>query len=654
MISWTGIPWKTLLMVGGGAAIVISALYILRMRKRRVVVPYLPFWRELIRETPLYSFWQKFRRLLSWLLQIFILTLLLLALADPRFKSELLNARYFAIIVDLSASMKAVESDPSPRKAGNPPPPTAQRVTPKNIRNLRISIALQKAEEFIRSLYPNDRAVLIAMSHRAEAIVPFTSDKNFLLRGLSQLRPLDTPASLPPAFKLAGDLLRDKKNRKIILISDGIFSKESWNKSLKIIGNIPFELIKVGRSGENVGIVNFSARRLVEKPSDFSVYIELKNFTSRAKEGFLELYSGGGLSETIFIQLKPGESWKRVLGPYAGEDQILTARWVPKDGRDDFSIDDRAFAVLPPAPKLRVASVGEENLYLQAALLADSRIISRNFPCGEKFDAAEFDVVIYNNCRPDPNRLPRRWLVFGPKGELPFFRVEVKRGKPLFMDDPIITEVNSRHPVMRYLHLEDLNISSSIKFLPVRGVEVLASSFGSPVFLAYSRGRFRAVAVGFSLNESDFVLRVAFPLFLNNAFNWLMNWGEKKGFSPSFRSGETAVLSNLAGEFLRVEGPGGERFSLAVVGGRAIFRPERIGIYRINDGEKVLQIAVNLFNYGESGIDPAQGVELVGRKGGGEESLAAPYSRPLWWYLTVAVALLFLLEWITYNRRVTV
>ena len=64
-------------------AIPVTILYILKVRRRRVTVPYLRLWEQLVIETRARSLFQKLKRLLSLLLQLLILSLLTLALAEP-------------------------------------------------------------------------------------------------------------------------------------------------------------------------------------------------------------------------------------------------------------------------------------------------------------------------------------------------------------------------------------------------------------------------------------------------------------------------------------------------------------------------------------------------------------------------------------------
>ena len=61
-----------------------SALYILKLRRRVVAVPFSPLWERILRDKEATSLFSKLKRLLSLLLQLALLALLVLALGDPR------------------------------------------------------------------------------------------------------------------------------------------------------------------------------------------------------------------------------------------------------------------------------------------------------------------------------------------------------------------------------------------------------------------------------------------------------------------------------------------------------------------------------------------------------------------------------------------
>ena len=80
----TGLPFATLALVFGVAAALVTALYILKLRRRAVATPFAPLWQRILRDKEATSLFSKLKRILSLLVQLLLLALLVAALGDPR------------------------------------------------------------------------------------------------------------------------------------------------------------------------------------------------------------------------------------------------------------------------------------------------------------------------------------------------------------------------------------------------------------------------------------------------------------------------------------------------------------------------------------------------------------------------------------------
>jgi Ca-activated chloride channel homolog len=100
---FTGFPLAQLLMIGGGAATVTVLLYILKLRRRAVPVPFARIWDAVFRDQKATELFSKLRRLLSLLFQLALIALLIFALGDPKPKQTLLEGRHMVVLVDCSA-----------------------------------------------------------------------------------------------------------------------------------------------------------------------------------------------------------------------------------------------------------------------------------------------------------------------------------------------------------------------------------------------------------------------------------------------------------------------------------------------------------------------------------------------------------------------
>ena len=100
-----GLTLKQLAMVFGALGAAVTILYILKLRRRRIHVPFAKLWLRVMKEQESTSLFHRLKRLLSLLLQLAFLFLLTAALGDPRLSSEVLEGRSIVLLVDASASM---------------------------------------------------------------------------------------------------------------------------------------------------------------------------------------------------------------------------------------------------------------------------------------------------------------------------------------------------------------------------------------------------------------------------------------------------------------------------------------------------------------------------------------------------------------------
>src|SRR6187399_60973 len=97
-------------LLGALLAIPIVLLYMLRLRRREVVVSSTFLWQQIVRDSEANTPWQRLRRNLLLLLQLLILALLVLALARPFVTVPAVSAGQIVVLLDASASMNASDS----------------------------------------------------------------------------------------------------------------------------------------------------------------------------------------------------------------------------------------------------------------------------------------------------------------------------------------------------------------------------------------------------------------------------------------------------------------------------------------------------------------------------------------------------------------
>src|SRR5688572_20307314 len=96
----------TTLAVTAAAVIV---LYLLKLRRRRVVVPFVRLWHEVLSEKQSTRLFSQLKRWLSLLLALLVVGLLAFSLGDPRPEGASASGRTLVVLLDGSASMQAVD-----------------------------------------------------------------------------------------------------------------------------------------------------------------------------------------------------------------------------------------------------------------------------------------------------------------------------------------------------------------------------------------------------------------------------------------------------------------------------------------------------------------------------------------------------------------
>jgi Ca-activated chloride channel homolog len=661
----------TVAAVLGGLTVIA---YILKMRRRRFEVPFSTLWHRVLREKEATSLWKHLRRLLSLLLQLAILALLIFAVLDPQLGSVGEDARNVVIIVDASASMKAVDEGDEGTET-------------------RMDVARKQAHELLRAMGGGDAAMIMRMDGQTTPLSRFDSDLPMLHRVIDGIHASDTPADLRRALGAAADALRERKNPLIVIIGDGAYPQDVldsvvWEapgqgaqdaaetaETAAIdlaaidLSGIDVRYIPVGQKGENVGIVAFNARRYLTDKTNYSVFIEVQNFGEEPAGRKLIVYSGDSPVDVKTITLKPGERLRQIYPNLSGgEDSRLRAELQPLDATaagnaDIFPLDDTAFALLPARKKQHVLLVTRDNLYLEGAMLVYDNIqVDKLTP--DEYDAAmvngtlgEYSAVVFDDHTPEALPPPATHLMyFHPSGAHSPFAIRRT------VEFPRVTDVNDSHPVMRWVILSDVNFDRSAVFVVNRqqGEIPLASYVRDAVIAARRDGPRKIVAFGFPLDGTDLILRVAFPLLLVNALDWFA--GDDADLITTYQTGQRfrVPMDGTHGiAEVEVKTPAGRLTRAPVVDGQATFYGNWIGVHQLvaRDGDHVIaeiELAANLANPSESNVAPGRELSMGGKVLTRPQGFTITARRSLWMYLALLVALLICIEWITYNRRVTV
>src|SRR5688572_19960964 len=167
----------------------------------------------------------------------------------------------------------------------------------------------------------------------------------------------------------------------------------------------------------------------------------------------------------------------------------------------------------------------------------------------------------------------------------------------------------------------------------------------------------RFVALGFDPRRSDFVLRVAWPLFVLGTVQHFVE--EDTSYISSFTTGQVWNIPTPAVvEAAKLLSPSGAEHVVPVKEGRAAHFGSEAGVYKLvaGDGESqsAVEFAANLSDLEESKITPQVALSIGGQKASAPSGFSSGPRREYWILLLIAAIVLSGVEWLLYHRRVTV
>ena len=672
---FAGLPFATLATIFGAVAAGMIALYILKLRRRVVAVPFSPLWQRILRDKEATSLFSKLKRLLSLLLQLALLALLVLALGDPRAAATLIKGRNVVVLVDASASMQATDGSPN-----------------------RLASAKDEVKRLIRGMGGADRMLIAQMDAAITPMGPMSGDTSELERAVDSIKATDARADFPRALRFATDTLKNVENSEIVLVSDGNLGEPTDSAGPVHLGDVKLSYMPVGKAKENVAITQFSVRRYPLDKSRYEVMLEAKNTGADPADVELSLWGDGTLVDLTKLKLKPGERLPRFYPNLSGASRTLEAKLAMiGDSKDILPADDHAYALLPERRRAKVLIVSQGNTYLEAALLLDEYLevtsaTPLEYATKHAANAKSFDVIIFDEAT--PAEMPRtNALYLDPRGPGSPFKVENEIIQPGF------DKIDRKHPIVRFTALDQVNIARGHKLKVEPGDKIIGASDDGPILVAGNRNGAKMVAMGFDVRDSDLALRVAWPVLLLNIINYFTD--EDASYLSSFRTGDVWRIPVGQGSTqAKLTMPGGANEPIPVHEGRAVFLGQQAGFYQLDldqpqaDAPKdkepkdpsaagtSVKFAANLLDDSESAIGPPTHKEcstnpdceggwacfkksptdakgecslvVDGKEAGTVSAFHVGVRREIWIYLLMIAIAITVLEWITYHRRLTV
>jgi len=285
-----------LALLWGLLAVPLVIFYWRKIPLRREVVATNLIWEQVFGEERLRESWQRWRHGVSLAVQLLVLVLLVLALAEPQIPPP----RQVVLILDNSDSMNAADAE-----------------------STRLQRAKEVARRLVEELRPCDRAAVLSAGDAVGVRCTLTGSQQTLREAIDSIEPTRGTTRVAAAVALARQWLDDEHNGMIRVITDACFAEAAALAAAEGV-----ELIRVGEAAENLAITRLAARRNVNDPQRCQVFVEVSNFSDETAEGSVALEADG----------RPVASEPVTVAPNARSHRVFAAALGPS-GRFDVRLE---------------------------------------------------------------------------------------------------------------------------------------------------------------------------------------------------------------------------------------------------------------------------------------------------------------------------
>lgn len=610
----------------------LVVLYILKVRRQKVTVASTWLWQAAARDMLAKSPWQRLRARLLLFVEALALACLGLALAQPALPGGRIDAEHLAIVIDVSASMRATSG-----------------------KETRMAEAKAAAARVLSALPPGADVLLIEAGTEPRVVGPADRDLGRVRTRLTALSAVGVEGHLERAIVLANEQLAQRAGqRRIVVISD-----ENGLLAPLPATRVALSVVKVGEPVDNAAIVRMDVARTPatsgNAPDRVEVFAELASFGRAPRDIFVTLKQRS--SPTVLasrkLRLEPGQKAPVVLGFEAAPGDAGTGLVVELSPHDALSVDDTAFGRVPPSRKLTtITAPAHRSPWFERALLADPELELLGVPLADLGTSNIGDdalVVVTGAC---PAELPGADFVLINPPPGPCHGAVV--GKAL--DAPLVTSWDRTDPRLRFITLDGVAISKARSVDPPSAQSLLVKGREGALVVDVSESGRTGTLVGFDVGESNWPLRASFVLFVRNIAEIARSHRQSHVVGPARSGSPVRVRVPNAVTQVTLTDPSGVESQLEARGGIAIIpSPNQPGFYLVSyqgahPGTSLS--VVNLTSEGESNLRATAAKNADAANAAGPASRATVSESPGdWGFLAAAVALLAIVAQVVWLTR---
>lgn len=381
----------------------------------------------------------------------------------------------------------------------------------------------------------------------------------------------------------------------------------------------------------NVGITAFGARPATSSTSKASAYLEVANYADVPQAVRLTVTRDASVLIDRRIDFKAGEVRRESIPLESQGGARLRAHIAAQ--RNALDVDDDAVAWLTMADPVSLTVVSE-NAKVLADLFKHDPNVAVTFVRPAQYGPTTTDVVIFD-----------RWLpAVAPSSPM----LAIAPPASTWLGRPGNEELapkwtqSTPHPILDGVDPYTLDITKARGYQGTTLTAIATSERGTPLVSIVDAAAARAVVLGFAAGESNLASAPAFPVLIGNAVEWLA----RPAAGETRQSGPVDLPISTS----RVTSPEGKAVPIVRAGDRVLAQLSTPGLYLVEAAGSRSVIGVNV---GSPAVANLLHTTLsdADRRNRGLLDLAG---RPWWTYGVVLALVMLVVEWWTWQRRVTV
>lgn len=534
--------------LAAGVAAAVTAIFFMKVRHPRVLVPSLLLWRRVLDEDRQVSFWERVRKIVSYAVAVLVPLLVVVALGRPERHAAGSAGGPLTVILDSSVSMLAERPDGRTR--------------------------WEAARDRALSLAGGDADVTVLTT--ADGIVGGpTADREALRVALGGVAPAE-PGPFPQVIE----------GSETLFITDGVMPYD-------VPPGVRVESVFAG--ADNAAITAFDVRRDWRSPGRYEAYVELANFAAAPRQITLAVDIAGTRIFERAIAMNADEILRHALPFEAGAGGVVRAAIVDA-GADAIRQDDEAFAWVASARPSVVTLVTRRNPPLETLLSFDGGVtVERIEP--ERYTGAGRGVVVFDRWAPRQPPAQPALLIAPPAAAWLAVAGPPERSAVWARADDshaAVRGVDGRTLRFDEVHAYDLKDWTPLAF----------TSRGAPLVAVREPGGVAQALFTFDLTRGNIANDPAFPVLVGDVLEWFAR-------TPPVRV-EPPGLVRLPGDVTAIRRADRGSAALRHVGGVAVADLREPGVYLASRPSGELAIAINAGSRASSNVRHSSRADAAG------------------------------------------